>query len=82
MIHLKTAALGLVLVAFAGSAFAMPDSGMHRMSAKHMRMMKSCQAMDHDMMMKNKRCMKMMKMHPDMMKGDDAMMKKDDMMKK
>jgi hypothetical protein len=83
MIQLKSAALGLALLAFAGgSAVAMPDGAMHKMSAKHMKKMKSCQAMDHDMMMKNKGCMKMMKMHPDMMKGDDGMMKKDDMMKK
>ena len=82
MIQLKSAALGLALLAFAGgSAVAMPDGDMHKMSAKHMKKMRSCKAMDHDMMMKNRGCMKMMKMHPDMMK-DDGMMKKDDMMKK
>lgn len=83
MMQLKTAALGLTLLAFAGgSAFAMPDGAMPKMSAKHMKMMQSCKAMDHEMMMKNKGCMKMMKKHPDMMKDDGAMMKKDDMMKK
>ena len=44
------------------------------MSSDHMsmadkKMMKKCGAMSHDMMMKNKRCMKMMKMHPGMMSG-------------
>jgi hypothetical protein len=49
------------------------------MSAKDMKTMKSCNAMSHDMMMKNKTCMTMSKMHPDMMKGD-GMMKHDDAM--
>ena len=43
-------------------------SGM-KMSMKDKKMMTKCQAMDHDMMMKNAGCTKMMKMHPDMMKG-------------
>ena len=46
----------------------MSDSGM-KMSMKDKKMMTKCQGMSHDMMMKNKSCMKMMKMHPDMMKG-------------
>jgi hypothetical protein len=41
------------------------------MSQKHM--MKKCNAMSHDMMMKNAGCMKMMKMHPEMMSGDGMM---------
>lgn len=40
-----------------------------KMSAADKKMMTKCQGMSHDMMMKNKGCMKMMKMHPDMMKG-------------
>ena len=44
------------------------DKGMN-MSAADKKMMAKCQGMSHDMMMKNKGCMKMMKMHPDMMKG-------------
>lgn len=40
-----------------------------KMSAADKKMMAKCQGMSHDMMMKNKGCMKMMKMHPDMMKG-------------
>ena len=40
-----------------------------KMSMAQKRMMTKCNAMSHDMMMKNKSCMKMMKMHPDMMKG-------------
>ena len=45
-------------------------SGDHmKMSMKDKKMMSKCQGMDHGMMMKNKSCMKMMKMHPDMMKG-------------
>ena len=44
------------------------DKGM-KMSAADKKMMAKCNGMSHDMMMKNKGCMKMMKMHPDMMKG-------------
>lgn len=50
------------------------DKGM-KMSAADMRMMKSCKRMSHDKMMKNQKCMDMMRMHPDMMKSD-GMMKK------
>lgn len=41
-------------------------SGM-KMSMSDKKMMKKCNGMSHDMMMKSKGCMKMMKMHPDMM---------------
>jgi hypothetical protein len=47
---------------------ASSGSGM-KMSAKDKKMMTKCQGMDHGMMMKNASCMKMMKMHPDMMQG-------------
>ncbi len=40
-----------------------------KMSMADKKMMAKCNAMTHEMMMKNKSCMKMMKMHPDMMKG-------------
>jgi type IV secretory pathway TrbL component len=40
-----------------------------KMSASDKKMMTKCSGMSHDMMMKDKGCMKMMKMHPDMMKG-------------
>ena len=40
-----------------------------KMSMADKKMMAKCNGMSHDMMMKNKGCMKMMKMHPDMMKG-------------
>ena len=39
------------------------------MSASEMKKMKACQAMPQDAMMKNARCTKMMKMHPEMMQG-------------
>ena len=39
-----------------------------KMSMKNKKMMAKCNGMSHDMMMKNAGCMKMMKMHPDMMK--------------
>ena len=48
------------------------DEGMmsgKKMSMADKKMMAKCNGMSHDMMMKNKGCMKMMKMHPDMMKG-------------
>ena len=76
-------AAGLALTLAAGSALAqdaMKSDSMAKMSSKDMKMMKSCQAMDHDKMMANKGCMKMMKMHPDMMSGG-GMMKSDGMMK-
>lgn len=87
MIQLKSAALGLAVLAFTGGAALaqgsmMKDDHMMKMSAKDTKMMKSCQAMDHDAMMKNKGCMKMMKDHPDMMKSDGMMKKDDGMMKK
>ena len=44
-------------------------AGSKKMSMSDKKMMTKCQGMDHDMMMKDKGCMKMMKMHPDMMKG-------------
>lgn len=44
-------------------------SGSHmKMSMKDKKMMAKCNGMSHNMMMKNAGCMKMMKMHPDMMK--------------
>ncbi len=57
----------------------MKSDKMMKMSDTDTKKMKMCQAMPHDKMMKNAGCMKMMKMHPDMMKGD-AMMKSDKMM--
>lgn len=44
----------------------------HKMSAKDMKKMKSCKAMDHAMAMKDKRCAKMMMEH-DAMAPKDAM---------
>lgn len=38
-----------------------------KMSAADKKTMAKCQGMPHDMMMKNRSCMKMMKMHPEMM---------------
>ena len=43
------------------------------MSKADMATMKRCQAMSHDMMMKDAKCMKMMKMHPDMMNNNPPM---------
>lgn len=48
----------------------MKSDKMMKMSAADTKKMKSCQAMSHDMMMKDAGCKKMMKMHPDMMKSD------------
>ena len=44
------------------------DTSKAQMSDKDTKTMKMCQGMSHDDMMKNKKCMDMMKMHPDMMK--------------
>lgn len=85
MTFLKPAALGAALLvlaggsAFAQGAMASHDSMTSGMSKHDMMMMKHCQAMDHDAMMKSRSCMKMMKMHPDMMK--DGAMSNDEMMK-
>ena len=46
----------------------MKSDSMMKMSKADMKKMKSCNAMSHEMMMKNAGCKKMMKMHPDMMK--------------
>ena len=48
---------------------AMSSGHMMKMSASQKRMMAKCTKMSHEKMMKNNSCMKMMKMHPDMMKG-------------
>ncbi|MEC3909038.1 hypothetical protein U5A82_00690 [Sphingobium sp. CR2-8] len=48
----------------------MKSDKMMTMSAADTKKMKMCQAMPHDKMMKNAGCMKMSKMHPDMMKAD------------
>lgn len=44
----------------------------HKMSAKDMKKMESCKAMDHAMAMKDKRCAKLMMQH-DAMAPHDAM---------
>ena len=43
------------------------------MSKADMATLKHCQAMSHDAMMKNAKCMKMMKMHPDAMSNEPPM---------
>ena len=74
-------AAGLLTAGAASAQDAMKSDSMSKPMSHHdMKMMKSCQAMDHDKMMANKGCMKMMKMHPDMM-SSDGMMKNDGMMK-
>ena len=76
MSHLKSGVIALAFAVAAGSAFAADDamkSDAMKMSAHDSKMMKSCQAMTHDAMMKSHACMKVMKMHPDMMKSDGAM---------
>lgn len=45
----------------------MSSSGDMKMTKSQMASMKRCNAMSHSMMMKNKKCVAMMKMHPDMM---------------
>ena len=72
MSRLKIACASLAIAALAGGAYAEGDSMMH-MSKSQMSAMHKCQAMSHDMMMKNHKCASMMKMHPEMMKGDTAM---------
>jgi hypothetical protein len=57
---------------------SMMKDGMHAQPAMHMssaeaRQMRACKAMSHDRMMRNARCTRMMRMHPDMMGGDHMM---------
>ncbi len=52
------------------SSGAMASSSSMKMSPMMMKKMNKCKAMSHDMMMKNASCMKMAKMHPEMMSGD------------
>jgi hypothetical protein len=57
-----------------GSMPASGDTGSSSMSSSgmtksQMATMKKCQAMSSDMMMKNKKCASMAKMHPEMMQG-------------
>ena len=69
-------ALSLAAPAFAQDAMAngaMSSGPAMKMSAKDTKTMKKCNAMSHDMMMKNADCMKLMKTHPDMMGGDNMM---------
>jgi hypothetical protein len=58
----------------------MAKSDSKAMSKSDMKMMKSCQAMDHDRMMADSKCKAMMDAHPDAMK--DGMMKSDGVTKK
>lgn len=50
----------------------MQPGGM-KMTKSQMASMNRCKKMSHHMMMKNRTCMKMMKMHPEMMRGGDMM---------
>ena len=75
LILITAAALGLGAPAFAQMQSGSMDKGAMssgsdmKMSMADKKMMTKCQKMSHAMMMKNKGCMKMMKMHPDMMKS-------------
>lgn len=79
MPRILLACASLALMVVAGSATAMPGpmngqmaKPMHT-SKTQMKTMRMCEGMDHDKMMKTKKCMAMMKMRPDMMKSGAAM---------
>lgn len=72
----KTLILGAFILSLASGVPAlaqMKDGAMMggdkpmKMSKSQMKSMNKCKAMSQEMMMKNKRCMSMMKMHHDMM---------------
>ena len=64
MKRLAAVVLGVAFITSAsGAAYAAT-------SKSDMAMMKKCQSMSEDAMMKNKKCMAMMKKHPDMMGGN------------
>ena len=82
MSRLITACASLAVLAFASGAAAQSDHMMNdnmHMSKTQMNTMHRCQSMSHDMMMKNHKCMMMMKMHPDMMKDSMGDKMKDSM---
>ncbi len=73
---LAASAISLAAPAIAQDAMsngAMASGSAMTMTPKETKKMTSCKAMSHDTMMKNAGCMKMMKMHPDMMSGDSMM---------
>ncbi len=70
---LSIAVAAPALAQYAMSSGAMDSGSAMKMSPMAMKKMNKCKAMSHDMMMKNAGCMKMMKMHPDMMKGENMM---------
>lgn len=49
------------------------STGMAKMSKSQMATMKRCQAMTSDKMMKNRSCIKLQKMHPEMMNSSSTM---------
>jgi hypothetical protein len=75
LIAVSAAAMSLAAPAFAQDAMANGAMGSApmKMTPKETKKMTNCKAMSHDMMMKNAGCMKLMKMHPDMMSGDSMM---------
>jgi len=65
---MKKVAIAILLTFAAGTAYAASDmSG--SMSKSDTAMMKKCQGMSQSAMQKNKKCMAMMKEHPDMMQS-------------
>ena len=76
LIAASALALSLAAPAIAQDAMA-SDSAMKmapmKMSAMDMKKMKKCEAMSHEMAMKNAGCVKLMKMHSDAMSGDSMM---------
>ena len=86
MNNLKSAALGLAIVALAAAGFTQSATAHMAKSASHQKMMDSCMAMSGDAMMADHGCIRMMKKmgvshaHMKMMMSCKAM-SKDDMMK-
>ncbi len=79
----KPTILSAMAVAMAITAVtpAMAQDQMKKMSKADTAMMTRCQALGHDAMAKDRKCVAFMKAHPDAMEGD-AMMAHDDQMKK
>jgi hypothetical protein len=71
-LSLSAAACGAALAQTSGAA-PKESSGKsgtaNKVSNKDMATIKMCKEMSHDAMMKDQKCMAMMKMHPDMMKA-------------
>lgn len=76
MFTVKSAVLGMAIVAFAGApAFAAASMSGSKMAPSEVKTMHTCQSMSHSAMMKDKNCTALMKKYPKMMRSKGSMHK-------